>query len=171
MSFSYRYFIVIGLICFNAFSHSVYASSLNGGSFGAGLVLGEPTGLSGKLWVGHLTAVDFGLAFSFNSYLLVFSDYLWHFSGVFGRRSTFATQLQPYIGVGGMIASSSDGGRKHFFSNRNDLTAIGLRIPFGIEWRPSRPSLGVFFELVPGMFLIPGTEGSIGGGVGVRYYF
>jgi hypothetical protein len=150
-----------------------YGSSLKTEKFGAGFVLGDPTGLSGKLWMSKSTALDFGLAFSFNDYFLFFMDHLWHFPGALGRSSTFASQLYPYGGVGGLLAVSTNSNLKdrHFFRDRDSFTALGIRAPIGIEWLPSHPSLGIFIEIAPGIFIIPGTAGLITGGIGARYYF
>jgi hypothetical protein len=50
------------------------------GDFGLGFILGEPTGLSGKLFLGESRALDFGAAWSFgnNSNLHLHADYLIH---------------------------------------------------------------------------------------------
>jgi len=142
--------------------------------FGLGIVIGEPTGLSAKLWTAPLNAIDFGLAFSFNDYALLFSDYLFHFPGSLGRSSPFVTQLTPYVGIGAVIAFAndrdSDKDRK-FFGRGRDTLGLGVRVPLGIEWMPPNPRLGVFIELVPGISLVPSTSGFIEGGIGVRYYF
>jgi len=148
------------------------ADSLRG--FGIGVVVGEPTGLSAKLWLDREKALDFGLAFSFDDYVLLYSDYLFHFPGALGRSSLFVTQLTPYVGIGGVIAFNNNrySDKDRTFSERGrDSVGVGVRIPLGLEWIPARPPLGVFLELVPGISIIPRTSGFIEGGVGVRYYF
>lgn len=142
--------------------------------FGLGIVIGEPTGLSGKLWLNRDRAIDFGLSFSFSDYVLIFSDYLFHYPGALGRSSTFTTQLTPYVGIGGVLAYANERNYykdRHFFGTRRDSLGLGLRVPLGIEWVPGRPPLGVFVELVPGISLIPSTSGIFEGGIGIRYYF
>lgn len=143
-------------------------------NFGLGVVIGEPTGLSAKLWLSQDRALDFGLSFSFNDYVLVFSDYLFHFPGALGGSSTFASQLTPYVGIGGVLAFANERNYykdRHFFGTRRDSLGLGLRVPLGIEWTPGRPPLGVFVELVPGISLVPATSGIFEGGIGIRYYF
>src|SRR6185503_18546567 len=71
------------------------------GVFGLGLILGEPTGISGKYWIRHDRAIDGTLSFSFNDYFLIQSDYLFHFHGLFGTRESFTQHLEPYLGLGG----------------------------------------------------------------------
>ena len=144
------------------------------GPFGLGVVIGEPTGLSAKLWLDQKHAIDFGLSFSFDDYFLIFSDYLFHFPGAFGRSSAFVTELTPYIGIGGVLAFANDRRRdrdRHFFGRERDTLGLGVRVPLGIEWIPSKAPLGVFVELVPGIAIAPATDAFFEGGIGIRYYF
>jgi hypothetical protein len=142
---------------------------------GLGVILGDPTGLTGKVWTGSQSAIDFGLAFSFGDYMLIYADYLYHFPGAFGQSSNFARDLTPYLGIGGLIAFSTDGryrdDRGVVFRNTNSSVGLGLRIPLGLEWRAPDVPIGVFVELVPGISLVPNTSGFLQGGIGARFYF
>jgi hypothetical protein len=55
--------------------------------YGIGIVLGEPSGLSGKYWLNNTNALDFGLGFSFtsfnNSRIQLNRDYLWNIYNLF----------------------------------------------------------------------------------------
>jgi len=142
--------------------------------FGLGIVLGEPSGLTGKVWSDHRAAIDFGLAFAFDDYILMYADYLHHFPGAFGSSSPFVAQLNPYLGIGAIVAFDTNNNfnaNRRFFSSGSGSVGLGARIPLGIEWRPSHPTIGVFVELVPGLAILPATDGLVEGGVGVRYYF
>ncbi len=142
--------------------------------FGLGLIVGEPTGPTGKLWLSHESAVDFGLAFSFDHYTLIYSDYLYHFPGAFGASSPFAARLVPYIGIGGAMAFASDrdhGNDRPYFGRGRDTFGLGIRVPLGMEWFAPRPRLGVFAEIVPGVALIPDTSSFVDAGLGARFYF
>ncbi len=153
---------------------STAATANTPGPFGLGIVIGEPTGLSAKLWLDQKHALDFGLSFSFNDYFLIFSDYLFHFPGAFGRSSAFVTELTPYVGIGGVLAFANDrrlDRDRHFFGRERDTLGLGVRVPLGIEWIPSKAPLGVFLELVPGIALAPATDAFFEGGLGIRYYF
>ena len=48
--------------------------------FGLGIIVGEPTGISAKLWTTENTALDAALAWSFagDGFLRLHSDLLWH---------------------------------------------------------------------------------------------
>ena len=139
-------------------------------STGLGVVLGEPTGFTGKFWRASDRAIDVGLAFSVNSFMLIYSDYLFHFHGALGNSSPFLEELQPYIGVGGelFLAGSGHSDSAYFSSS---TSGFGLRIPIGAEWMVPRAPIGIFGELVPGIGIAPGTFAFFQGGIGIRYYF
>ncbi len=125
--------------------------------FGVGVILGEPTGLSGKVWVSEQNAVDFGLAYSFRSkgYFHVHADYLWHFPDVIQSTERFPL----YVGLGGRFAAGRGSG------------IFGVRIPLGIAfWLRSAP-LEFFLEVAPIVDLAPATELTANGGLGARFYF
>ncbi len=125
--------------------------------FGAGIILGEPTGLSAKAWVSHQNAVDFGLAYSFRGkgYFHLHADYLWHFPNVIQSPE----RIPLYTGIGGRLAVGSGSG------------VFGIRIPFGIAYWLSSAPIEFFLEIAPILDLAPATELSGNGGIGARYYF
>jgi hypothetical protein len=148
--------------------------STHEGSFGAGLILGEPTGLTVKYWLGSPGAIDGGLAYSFNSFFLIYSDYLYHFKGAFGASSEFATELTPYVGGGAVlfVQTTNQGHQdRSFFRSDQGSVGLALRIPVGIEWTPGRAPFGVFVEIAPGIGIVPATFGLLQGGIGARFYF
>lgn len=125
--------------------------------FGAGIILGEPTGLSAKAWVSRQNAVDFGLAYSFrrDGYFHLHGDYLWHFP-----HAIQAPQRIPlYTGLGARLAVGKGSG------------VFGIRIPFGIAYWLSEAPIEFFLEIAPVLDLAPATELSGNGGIGARYYF
>jgi hypothetical protein len=145
--------------------------------FGLGVILGEPTGFTGKYRYDARSALDFGLAWSFSSFFLIYGDYLYHFPSAFrGAREPFFQQLTPYIGGGGALffdtASRRVGDRDaKYFTKDGDSFGLGIRFVAGLEWSPPSIPLGVFLELAPGVGIVPSTFGFIQGGIGVRYYF
>jgi hypothetical protein len=135
---------------------------------GLGVFLGEPTGLTGKYWMGNDNALDFKLAWSFSDYFLITGDYLFHFPGAFGRKNQFVSQLSPYVGPGGAFFFGRDRGSR--FRDDDDF-AFGIRFPVGVEWISNDPPIGVFIELAPGLSIAPSTDGFFMGGIGARFYF
>lgn len=125
--------------------------------FGIGIILGEPTGLSGKYWLSNTTAVDGGLAWSFarESSLHIHGDYLWH---MFDALKTEDVDIPLYVGVGGRMKLSKD-------------ARLGVRIVGGFNYLVYSVPLDLFLEIAPIMDLIPATSLAINGGIGVRFFF
>jgi hypothetical protein len=125
--------------------------------FGMGLILGEPTGLSAKLWTSSDNAFDFAAAWSFkgDGNLLLQADYVWHF---FNLMPVPSGKLPLYIGIGGRVILADD-------------PRFGVRIPIGIDYLFAKAPIDVFLELVPIIDLAPETDFGVGGGIGIRYWF
>ena len=138
--------------------------------FGLGIILGEPTGISAKLWTSNRTALDFGLGWSLGgdriskydgyytgeSRVHFHMDYLWHSFDAIRSSERFPL----YYGVGGRINTGA--GYK---------SSAAVRGVLGILWLPRRTPIDVFFELVPALQLAPSTGFGIDAGLGVRYFF
>lgn len=163
----------LSLLMIAAISIPTFANAKTGGNFGLGIILGAPTALTGKYYMGQEEAIDFGLAFDLDDYILLYGDYLVHFPGGLGRSSRFASELVPYIGIGPVLVLDADDRRRNdkYFDDPNDDFGLGVRIPFGIEWMAPRFPLGIAVEIVPGIIVIPGTDAFVQGGVAFRYYF
>ncbi len=127
-----------------------------GGNFGAGFVAGDPSGLSGKLWLNDKNALDFVAGFSLqDDWITLGADYVWH---EFGLIPVNAGQLPLYYGMGVWTSVSNN-------------AAIGARGVVGLEYLfPSAP-LDVFLEVGPGVSILPNTGFGLTGGLGMRYYF
>lgn len=124
--------------------------------FGLGIIVGEPTGFSAKLWTTEHTALDAALAWSFagNGFLRLHSDLLWHkhyFEVAKG-------ELPFYFGLGAKLVFASD-------------LELGIRIPVGLSYQFESGPFELFFELVPVFNLLPKTQLDLDGGLGLRYYF
>ncbi len=126
-------------------------------SFGLGIILGEPTGVSAKYWVSSRNAVDAGAAWAFskNGFVDIHSDYLWHFPDVIQSKERFVL----YAGVGGRLGLGGD------------KVKLGVRVPGGLAYWPKGVPIDVFLELAPILDLIPATVVSLNGGLGIRYFF
>jgi len=134
---------------------------------GLGLMVGEPTGLSFKVWTSETTAFDAGLAWSFGRYDAVnlHADYLWHHFGIFGDDINKG-QLPVYYGIGGRIVFADD------YPNQGDSNAVlGARVPVGVNYLFEDSPVGVFFEIAPIVNIIPETDVDFDSSLGVRFYF
>jgi hypothetical protein len=148
MKYRLQILVILLLLSLSA----TYAQS----KFGLGIILGEPTGVSAKLWTGGTNALDFAAAWSFkgDGHLLLQADYVWH-SAIIGPSSG---KLAFYYGIGGRVIFSDD-------------PLIGARVPVGLDYKFDTAPVDIFVELVPILDLIPSTNFNFGGGIGVRFWF
>lgn len=141
-------------------------------TFGLGIMLGSPTGLSGKYYLSSDTALDFGLGvYGYGRHrrggdLHLHADFLWH-PVVLAKADPF--HLPLYFGIGGRFW---DHGRY------NDDLHLGVRAPIGIALDFNNIPLDIFFELALILDFVThdfddhgGINGDIAGAIGVRYYF
>jgi len=136
------------------FSVGVFAQD---SGLGLGIIFGEPTGLSAKMWTSERTAIDAAVAWSFvgSGWLHIHADFLMH---NFDLINVSEGSLPVYFGVGAYIGLSSDLG-------------LGARVPVGLAYHFEGTPVEVFFELAPGLALLPEIKFYMGGGIGARYYF
>ena len=132
-----------------------FSTTYGQGKFGLGIILGEPTGISAKVWMTGTTAVDGAIAWSFanESALHFHADFLIH------NFSVFSKVVPLYYGIGVRIKF------------REDDTRIGIRIPVGIAYDIPSTQIDLFLEIVPLLNLNPSTSFTLNGAVGGRFYF
>ncbi len=149
--------LLLVIITTAPFAKTNPSTTKSNGTFGLGVIVGEPTGLTAKAWLDNIHAVDFGLAWSLNEkqsfHLRV--DYLWHFRDVFPDKNATL-----YVGVGGRLRVIE-----------NQDTKLGVTIPLGFNYEIPRSPVELFVEAVPIVDLTPSSEFDMNGGVGVRFYF
>ena len=140
---------------------------LDKGSFGVGLVLGEPTGISARLYLKDDQAVQFAAGYAFvTSGLQAHADYCFH-PWILQERDMFT--LPAYIGPG-VRAVLYDGG-----PDADDYFAIGLRAVAGVVMDFKTVPMDAFLE-VAGVVEYAFQEDKGFGfglnvGAGARYYF
>ncbi len=146
--------LIISFICVTFSISNSYTQSK---SFGIGIILGEPTGLSAKYWTSGVNAFDFGLGYSFekNSNLHLHGDYLFHIDGVVKA----SERISIYYGPGIRLKLREDNGSR-----------LGVRGVLGGFWIPRGSIVDVFVEIAPVMDLVPATKFSFDGGIGVRFF-
>lgn len=124
------------------------------GDWGAGAVLGYPTGVTGKWWLSRVHAMDAGLGFADD--MVLYGDYWWHGWDVF-------PQPEP----GRLDLRLGAGPRLRFKRNEE----FGLRFMAGVGFWPSKQPLELFVEAGPVFVLAPDTRAHVDAGVGLRFYF
>ena len=129
------------------------------GPFGLGLIIGEPTGIGAKLFLGGGNAVEGALAWSAsgNNEFHLQGDYVYHW---FDLIKVERGQLPVTFGIGGRIV---------FRENDKDL--FGIRFPVGLAYELEQAPIDFFFQLVPILDLVPDTDVDFEGAIGARFYF
>ena len=152
-------FLAAIAMCMIFFVQTSYAQDR---PFGFGVMVGEPTGFSAKLWTSNSNAFDFGLGWSIigkgndsGSGINIHADYLWHAWNAVNSTE----QLPLYYGIGGRFRG---GGNEGSFAVRGVL---------GIAWMPRQTTIDIFLEAAPSIELTPSTGLAVDAAVGVRYYF
>jgi len=151
------FFLTVALLMSVFFGTATAGSNSSG--FGMGIMLGEPSGLSGKLWSGGNNAFDFGLAWSTskNSGVAFHADYVWHKMDMI---TVDKGALPFYYGIG-----------IRYRNRDNSDDNIGVRVPFGLDYLFAQSAFDVFFEVVPILDLAPDTDFDINVALGGRYFF
>ncbi len=131
--------------------------------FGAGIILGEPTGFTGKYYFTENMFGDVILSWSFidDSFVMI-GDAGFDLFEI--DADTSSADLPVYIGVGGKLGLDQGGAN-------SGSTEFVVRVPVGLAAQFHKHPVEVFFEVAPGVGLAPATRFDITGGVGVRYYF
>ena len=132
-----------------------------GKRLGAGLYLGEPTGLTLKGYLSRRLALDGIFAWSFidNAFTII-GDVTYDILDIPVDSSSIT--LPFYAGAGGKIAINA---------GRDDRTEAAIHVPVGVGVQWVNHPVEVFLEVAPGIKVAPETEFDLTGGIGARYYF
>ena len=128
------------------------------GDFGMGIILGNPTSVSVKLWTGKVTAIDASLGYRYGSanHLYLNTDFLFHLWAIEKEEGT----IKVYLGAGAGLGFVSD-------------LSFSIRAPGGAALFLDNIPLELFAELVPTLQVF--GEGNIRlrmeGYLGARWYF
>jgi hypothetical protein len=141
----------------------------NPSSFGLGIILGGPTGLTGKLYLSDFFAIDFALGYytgiedqAIGAHL----DLLFH---PVNLANADGFTLPLYLGVGLRVADDYCNGRR-CDSNGIDL---GLRVPVGIAFEFTGAPIDIFIELALIIDIVNNDGGQLhlDLAAGFRYWF
>ena len=137
------------------------------GALGVGLIVGEPTGISVRLYIKDDQAIQAAVGEAFVSGgLQVHADYVWH-PWILDRREDF--DLVGYIGPGMRLIDYSG------TATAKDHIALGLRAVAGMVFDFKNVPLDAFLEVAGvGEYDFGAGQGfdlGINAGAGVRSYF
>ena len=130
------------------------------GVFGIGVVLGEPSGVTGKYWLSGNTAVDGAFGYSFGDRYRVSADYVVHVDAF------ESPEFPLYYGVGGAIS----GDRGYITKSRSGDFALGVRGVIGVSYLFKSAPLDAFLEVAPIIFIAPPLGLSMDFCFGLRVY-
>jgi hypothetical protein len=127
-------------------------------NFGAGLKLGEPTGITLKYWLNQRNALDFTLGSSItgSNGLHISLNYLYHYYNIIRTEP----DVNLFWGFGARLVPIS-----------NTESSIGVRGIGGIAYNMAKYPIEIFFEAAPVFRLFPTTRLDLDMSVGGRYYF
>ena len=136
------------------------------GTFGVGLIVGEPIGVTAKLYLTDDRAVQGAVGSAFiGGGLQLHADYVFH-PYILQSRDSFV--LPVYVGPGVRVIDYNNGGN-------NTAWALGVRGVAGMLFDFKNEPLDVFFEIAPVLEYKfssgAGFQLSLNVGVGIRYYF
>ncbi len=136
------------------------------GNFGLGFVLGDPSGITAKYFLGsdHAIAAGVGDAAGHGLYLNV--DYLKHFRGLFP-----VPEMTFYLGGGGAFHHYHRDRHVRVWDDEDEENRLETRMPFGINYVFKPVPIEAFLELVPALEIVPDVDFRMRAGLGARYYF
>jgi hypothetical protein len=148
-------------------ARTAHAQGTEKGAFGIGIILGEPTGISAKLYLSDDTAIAAAVGSAFiGGGVHLHADYLWH-PWVLEEAEHFV--LPAYVGVGARVLDELPGDNRH-------ILHLGLRGVGGMLFDFKAIPLDVFGEVAAVLdFAFDQERGGVGLainiGLGARYYF
>lgn len=153
--------ILCALFCLTVLSLMPVKSFAADENVGLGIIIGEPTGFTGKMWWNDTVAFDGGLAWSFtdDENFNIHSDVLWHNWNVLQEAFEINTGRLPlYYGFGGRLKISDD-------------SRLGVRFVIGVSYMFDDAPIDIFGEMAPVMDIAPETTIRMNAGIGARIWF
>lgn len=128
------------------------------GSFGLGGQIGDPSGITVKLYRRPGFAYDLLAAWDLDDFFFLNGHALY-------ENPIPDSPLRYYLGPGVVVGFRDDDPPRR----SEDDVIVGISGQFGLNFFVEQ--FEVFLQLTPRLHVIPETDGDIGGGVGLRYYF
>lgn len=161
--------LIVMLVASPVFAESPSGEGTDKGTFGAGIIIGEPTGVCAKLYVKDDQAIAAAAGFAFvGGGIHLHADYLFH-PVILQSRDSFV--LLAYIGPGVRLIQYRDG-------RDDNYIALGIRGVGGLLFDFKEQPLDVFVEVAGvlefGFTDVEDDEGfgpALNVAAGVRYYF
>ena len=150
---------LLATLCFVAF-----AAAERGGDQGVGVMLGNPSGFSYKMWLDDQVALD-GAAGIDRGDFDMHASLLWH---NFAWSKNINDRLIKGITDNGDFPFYFGFGPRVLFAGD---TEFGIRFPLGLSFLPHDTLWEFFFEVAPVLRLTPDAGFNGDFAIGARYYF
>lgn len=149
-------FYVALFVLTTAFMASPAAAQPTGGDVGLGLQLGEPSGVTLQFYNAGGPSWDFLAAWDIDDFFFL------NVHGLFYRPLGNDRRVHLFYGPGAFIGFRDRG-------SSDDDVVIGISGTLGIGFMIE--SFQIFGAVTPRLSVVPDTDGDVGAGVGVRYWF
>lgn len=127
-----------------------------GGDVGLGLQVGDPSGVTLQFYNPAGTSWDFLAAWDIDDFFFL-NVHALYYRGLGNDR-----RLHLFYGPGAFVGFRDRG-------SRDDDVVLGISGTLGIGFMIER--FQVYGAVTPRLSVVPGTDGDLGAGIGVRYYF
>lgn len=144
----------------------VATAQSNGGNFGLGIIVGEPTGIDAKIFLTKKNALEFAVAWSLNddNDLHIQGDYLWHNYRLIKLDSSDEMPLFFGVGLRAIMRDDRD--------DRNDRDdVVGIRFPVGLAYMFANYPFDIFAQIAPILDVAPDSDFDLEGAIGARFWF
>lgn len=127
------------------------------GDIGLGGQIGEPSGVTVKVYNPGTVSYDFLAAWDLDNFFFM------NVHGLYERHLGTMSSVHLFFGPGGFIGVEDRPG------GGDDDAVAGVSGSFGLNVLFDR--FEVYAQVTPRLAVIPETDGDVGGGLGFRYYF
>ncbi len=166
-----KYLRLILVICLlMAAETPTNAFAPNNLKWGAGIIFGDPAGVTAKYWLEHDVAIAASIGSSYYGFPRITADYVWHLDAF--KSNLFNLYFGPgaVIGFGNSGSVFYDSFKGGSFTKNNGFR-LGVRGIVGINFVPKAQPMEYFFEAGTLISIIPSFRTAIDFAIGGRYYF
>ena len=136
------------------------------GSFGVGLILGEPTGISWKYKLNRRNAFDGAIGISPFDRMRLQVDYLWMSRPFNDQSFIFSYGVGMAVGFGERYVT----GRRGVFGSFASDAGFAARVPLSLTYDIPRSPVELGFEIAPLIIFGPNSGFGMDGGILIRFY-
>ena len=134
------------------------AAQRTSGSLGVGGQFGSPSGFSLNMYQASGMSVDLLAAWDLDNFLFINGHGI--FERPISQNRNVRLQYGPGVYVGVRDRKAGD-----------DETVVGLSASLGLAYIATTAPFEIYIRVTPRINIVPDTDGAIGGGLGLRYYF